>query len=234
MFRYSRQLRNQQTFKFKAIISTVKPSLVPPDYVTNALNSWEDWTENITLFNIEGAIPWRPTKTRLRWAIPTKDPPQLIQLIAEAAQYGKDDIIAIVNSDILLGQGITNIHRLVRLQKWTRWAATSPRWTYTSERLQDAQVTDYGIDIFVAPGNVWSAAFDECPEFLRMGCILWDNWMNCWFLKNINETYVNMRGWKCVYHPKHDEPRNPNIYTEEEVNSLQFTHNGFPPREFRI
>ncbi len=229
-----RSRRNQPLPRFKAIISTVKPTTTPSKHVWDALDSWETLTDNITLFNIENAIPWRPTRTSLRWAIPKKDPPQLIQLVAEAAQYGPDDIVAIINSDIILGQTITKLQRLVMLQKWTKWAATSPRWTYTSERFQDARVTDWGIDIFIAPGQVWNAVFDECPDFLRMGCILWDNWLNCWFLKNIDQTYVNMRGWKCVYHPRHDEQRHPNIYTEEEVNSLQFTHNGFPPREFRI
>ena len=219
---------------FKSIISTVKPTHSPSTHVLRALESWEGVTEQITFFNIENAIPWRPSKTKIKWAIPQKDPPQLIQLIAEAAQHKDDEVVAIVNSDILLDRKVLNINKLKALQKWRKWAATSPRWTYEGDNVNNAKIIDYGIDIFVAPGLVWQAMFEECPPFLRMGCILWDNWVNCWLKANIEETYVNMRPWRCVFHPVHEEGQQQNPYTKEEVDSLQFTHNGFPAREFRI
>ena len=198
-----------------------------------ALDSWQRVANRVCFANRPGEVDLISNVDVATVTLFDADnPPSLRQLAEHAASLGGPDPIAISNSDIVIHPRILRIFRVLEVNPFEEWAATGPRWTVESfYDMGSASITDWGLDVFLAPSGVWKRVANDVPQFLCLGSTLWDNWLNGWFGHNLR-TYINMQPWKCMFHERHESTAT-NPYTPEQSASLTFPFNGLPPMQFK-
>jgi len=147
-------------------------------------------------------------------------PPTIREMLSRAMERMKpESVIAIVNSDIVLTDGILKAIDTAQSHNLGRsWAATSFR--YEGE---PAEVRGQGLDVFVLSAGVLPHIITQIPSFLTIGRPLWDNWMNGWLKQNLRPThYFDMTPWQCVFHPVHTGGAGEKLsrYTDAQVNEV--------------
>lgn len=185
--------------RFSAIISSVKP--FKDDAYTQlqktAIASWLPLADHVFLFNHRDEVG---DLVPVHLIHPTQSPPTIKQMLNDTSREG---VIAIVNSDIVLTPDVLHCLDVVHDKNMGRtWAATSFR--YEGE---PPDVKGQGLDIFVLGPGVVPHILRDIPDFMTIGRIMWDSWINGWLRRNLKSShYFDMTPWKCVFHPEHERP----------------------------
>lgn len=134
-----------------------------------------------------------------------------IKSMAEFASHMHDDLVAVINADIVVTPRILEVEK--KLKELTIPAATSYRYEFdpATGDLESAKriMTDRGMDIFVAPPDVWGMVGKRIPEYLRIGHPTWDSWVCGFFCDNFGFGFRQFTDYRCVFHPKHDGRMSP-------------------------
>lgn len=223
------------------ILSSVRPFQQNRQYADlqlAAIESWEKLGSNIVLFNSSRDC-WVKENDQIRYAQPKDNPPTINEMMAWSLDKGcAETPIAIVNSDIVLGKDINLISQLVKDYQMTRnWAATSFRYTYEPEvglKSAHREVTDFGLDIFIAPRRIWEVIYRDLPSLgatkLTIGRILWDNVVNAYFRERIpSNRYIDLTPWKVVFHPRHGDRGRHVHYDKPTLSGLKILGSGGIP-----
>ena len=200
--------------KLKAILSSAAPfnGSAYDDLQRQAIRSWREVADSTILFNNPEDIGEASMCIE-----PRENPPCVHQMLTAAYKlFKEEDVIALVNSDIVLTPETSRILQVAERQHLGRgWACTSFRW-------EDGQVRGQGLDFFAMTMPVVVQVLRDCPRFMTVGRTLWDNWLNGWLRCHLpSQRFFNITDWKCVHHPLHDRiPNRLSNYTEEQVKEI--------------
>jgi len=225
--------------KIDRIATSVKPFEDDEEYAIlqrAAIDSWQPLAAEIVFFNQEHHLDGMSFSTR-RVMAPWNGHPTIAAMVEKLAELDPNQTGAIVNADITLAPSILESIQHVHSTGYHMvWAGTSPRLAFNPDRKgrvpnpEKAVVLDMGLDFFIASGRVWKRTLPKIPPFLKLGTILWDNWLNSFFSEQLGlrGRYMNLGRYRAVFHPNHAHNGFGCPYSEEQVASLQFRFNGLP------
>ena len=194
--------------KIDVILSSVRPfgqDAAYDELQKLAINSWFIVAKNVVLFNMpEDTGNWQ--RPGIIYVNPDRNPPTIKQMLEYAKTRNEEDIVAIVNSDIVLSPAVAKIPRVAQANSLGRaWACTSLRQTLDPETMLVSGPADYGLDFFCSTVRIWNDVAKAVPGVLTIGRSIWDNWINTFLCQYIDRSkYFDITPWKCVIHPKHD------------------------------
>ncbi len=222
--------------RFSAILSSVRP-FCDDGYTAcqqKAIASWEQVCDKVVLFNkpeeAGGLIP--------AVFVESSSPPNIKEMLQWAHDnIPEDGVIAIVNSDIVLSRWILRCIEIANKRNLNMgWAATSRRW---EEGVNGHELKGWGLDIFILTPRIITHILRDVPDYMTIGRVLWDNWLNGWLRAHIRSShYFDITSWKCVFHPNHERPNGRvggdfTQYTDEQVKAIYSRGNiscgGMPP-----
>lgn len=112
----------------------------------------------------------------------------------------------IANADIVLGSGIRRLLETLTLCEAN--CAVSKRYTLP-EGGDTSKATlveaDYGVDFFVAKPEVWRHVARKIPKDFKLGRIVWDTWLVCFFVTEYFWSCYDATPSRVVFHPKHGD-----------------------------
>lgn len=196
--------------KIDCILSSIRPFGQNPGYdelQRKALDSWFAVSRTVVLFNLPedtGNIQ----RSGLLYVGPDKNPPSIKHMLATLKDRQEEEIVALVNSDIVLGPEVGKIPKVVLANSLGRaWACTSYRYVIDPEVPEWlGSPVDKGLDFFCSTVRIWNDVARQIPGVLTVGRPVWDNWMNSFFHMYINASkYFDITPWVCVLHPRHEE-----------------------------
>jgi len=168
-----------------------------------------------------------------------KEPPTIKSMLEASTRWlRQDSVMAIVNSDILLGKEILGIRPAASSMGGT-WAATSFRRELSNDEIEKGldRVEGQGLDIFVITPSVARHIIRDIPDFLTIGRGGWDNWMCGWMRKNLQDgRFFDFTNWRCVHHRRHKSGMDRHApYTEEQTKQIfnGISKNGLPNLQFQ-
>ena len=228
--------------KLDRILSSARPYKEGTSYTAHqklALASQLKVAKTVVLFNLPEEVD-NPQQPGLVLVGPNQNPPTIRQLLEYLAVANDDEVVAIVNSDIILTKDFAKItEAAARASLGRAWACTSFRQCYIPETGELLPPTDYGLDIFCSTVRIWRDVAKAIPGVLTIGKPLWDNWLNSFLHTYIDRNkYFDITDWKCVLHAPHDD-RNHSISTEEQplfsAAAQTITHpGGLPTRKLPL
>jgi hypothetical protein len=195
-----------------------------------ALDSWLKLKAAVILLNDkcevnvpEGVLLQQPKEAH----------PSIYELIGAGLDYAKnkqDVVIAIVNSDIILTENFIKVLQLGDKLS-NAWAATSQRYHY-KKTIALADITDKGLDVFVATPRIWQDVYSAMPTMnahkMKIGRNLWDTWLSGYFKTHVMGTkYIDFTHWKCVFHKEHPQAESVNN-SPADIGDLVYAGYGMP------
>ena len=195
--------------KIDCILSSVRPFGQSPDYdrlQTQAIDSWFAVSKTVNLFNLQEDTN-NLERTGLIYVGPDRNPPSFKFMLDSLKDRNPGEVVAIVNSDIVLGAPIGLIPKAVMLNSMGRaWACTSERHGIDPQNPGVSPPKDKGLDFFCSTVRIWNDVAQKIPGALTIGRPIWDNWLNSFFRVYINQSrYFDITPWVAVFHPKHEE-----------------------------
>lgn len=217
--------------KLPVIISSAKPfdGGAYDNLQRRAINSWREVTDHRLMFNDAEEIECLGDGFYR-----TEDTPPTIKEMLEVAISCGHQIVAIVNSDIVLTPKILKVFDVTAGDRLgSLWAATSFR--YEMDGKIALGITGQGLDCFIMTKRVVQEVLKDVSPIMTIGRGLWDNWLNGWLRRNIpSGRYFNMTPWECVFHNVHErEPNRLPGYTDDQVGKIMSSGHlsaaGIPP-----
>lgn len=186
-------------------ISSARPFAQSTEYAVNqerASRSWIDKFGRVYYFgHYEGGLCHKNTF----FARKDEDWPRIKQM-AEFASQMDSVYVALINADIVLTDGITDV--MTKMHDLSLPAATSYRYGFDPvdyPNLDNAirHKEDRGMDIFIAHPGIWKLVVRDIPEYLRFGHPTWDTWICGYFCEHLGYGFRHFTENRCVFHPKH-------------------------------
>lgn len=114
---------------------------------------------------------------------------------------GQPDWAVLVNADIIVTEKLKGVVR--HMEQRGIPAATSRRWQFKAS-MDDADVTDRGLDIFIAKPWLWQSLSKEIPTGYRFGHCEWDTWVLGKLMQRTHWKMGDFTPSRCVFHPVHE------------------------------
>lgn len=131
--------------------------------------------------------------------------PQIEHLMKLAGTLAEP--VAIVNADIVLGQGVAEIEK--ELMQRGALCAMSRRFEFEGEDVESGRMIDNGLDFFWATPSVWKLAAKLVPKNYRIGHCLWDTWTLGFMCTHYYAWLWDITECRVVFHPKHQWRKTP-------------------------
>jgi len=203
------------------VISSHRALKDSPEVAKNQIRahkSWQNVFDEILYFGDP-----EPELTCPKTSFITSEDFPPIAAMATAASMG-GDFACLINADIVVSKGL--IWAMGDVWKRGGMAATSKRYEFVDENLNDAQIVDVGIDFFGASYDLWAQVAKRVPPHYRVGHSSWDTWLMGFFNTVAPQQYWDITNRRCIYHPKHgDRKRAHHIKAIDDIYTLSC---GFP------
>lgn len=222
--------------RIEIFVSSVKPFKDEKDaYTANqviALNSWKRVASKIILFNkpedlaeypLEG-IEFRATKN-------PEGIPYIKEMVGVLAKLDGDKAGAILNGDIVVEPEVLKVFDLrEKYQLGRAWGCTSRRHRLSPAREKLGVVEDdWGLDFFLATGQVWKLCEDYVPDFLTVGRGQWDNWMVGWMKAKVPVSrWFDITNLAVIWHKEHSRKKKMSCYSENLMATVKQWGEGMP------
>lgn len=135
-------------------------------------------------------------------------------MLAEFASHMTTEYVALINADIVLTSGISNVEQ--RMRDCSLPSATSYRYEFEPSDYPNLDKAirhkeDRGMDLFIAHPNIWKLVAKDVPEALWFGHNCWDTWVCGYFCHHLGYGFRQFTEDRCVFHPKHGGRNQPNV-----------------------
>lgn len=175
----------------------------PPQIVENQIRAKQSWDKYLTR-----VIYMNQPEPRLFGKntsfVTAEEKPEIKSLaivLGAQPEWG-----CIINADIVLGGGIK---RVIDTLLWCRAdCVVSRRYTIPENGQIDQsklEHNDNGVDFFAAKPEVWRRVAQKIPRDFKLGKIVWDTWMVCFFVTEYFWSCYDITPAKAVFHPKHGD-----------------------------
>jgi hypothetical protein len=160
-------------------ISSHKPFAKSDEYARNQTRAHATWIDKFDQIYYIGHYEEGLCSKQSQFVRPDGDYPT-IKAMAELAHTLTPGYTAILNADIVLGDGIKDV--AAKMDQMALPAATSYRYEFDPAD-PDPMATalrhkeDRGMDIFIATGAIWKMVAKEIPDNLWFGHNRWDSWV---------------------------------------------------------
>lgn len=195
-------------------ISSAKPFKLSEEYARNQERAARALHEK---FNVSGIFYVGHYEEgldgeKVQFVRPDEDYPR-IKMMADFASRMTTDYVAILNADIVLWSGISEVE--ARMRAMALPAATSYRYEFDPEEYPNLgnavrHKEDRGMDIFIANPAIWKLVARDVPEDLWFGHPTWDSWVCGYFCHHLGYGFRQFTEDRCVFHPKHGGRVTPN------------------------
>jgi hypothetical protein len=190
-----------------------------PEYAANQKRAAVSWSGIFNTVYYFGSFEEDLAAPHVMWA--RADDWPTIKEMASFASHIKGDLVALINADIVVTPEILAVEQ--KLKELTIPAATSYRYEFDPTKPDFSEAVrikeDRGMDIFVAPGEIWKMVAERIPEYLRIGHPTHDSWLCGFFCKNFGFGFRQFTDYRCIFHPKHngrETPHSPTIRSDDE------------------
>jgi hypothetical protein len=144
--------------------------------------------------------------------MPSEPFPTIRSMLAGVPRIAPGDSITIINSDIVLHDGMKTILRDAGRNSYC--IASSRRRCADSLELDE---NDRGRDIWILGKTAHEMISRRIPDSLRIGHQKWDGWMYHFAIKHFPDTFIDFTDRKLVFHPKHGDRKMPHAALVELV-----------------
>lgn len=196
------------------LLSSHKPFAQSPEYADNQERASKSWAEKYNVSNIfyVGHYEDGLDSEKTQFVRPEEDYPR-IKMMADFASKMTGDYVALINADIVLWSGISEVEK--KMRDISLPAATSYRYEFDPAdypNLGNAtrHKEDRGMDIFIANPKIWWMVARDAPDDLWFGHPTWDSWVCGYFCHNLGYGFRQFTEDRCVFHPKHGGRLTPN------------------------
>lgn len=196
------------------LLSSAKPFAKSQEYATNQERASKSWQEHYTISGIfyVGHYEAGLDSEKTQFVKPEGDYPR-IKMMAEFASHMNSEYVAIINADIVLGSGITEVER--KMRDCSLPAATSYRYEFEPSDYPNLDKAvrhkeDRGMDIFIAHPGIWKLVAKDIPEDLWMAHQTFDSWLCGYFCHHLGYGFRQFTEDRCVFHPRHGGRQTPN------------------------
>lgn len=192
-------------------VSSHKPHAQSGEYRQNQIAAHESWYpvfDEIYYFGPDEPELSDP-KTSF---VPADNFPWVRDMMAFAGRQRQ--LVALINADIIVTPRLRTIE--IQMDQKAINAGVSKRWNMAPklDSLDDAQVTDKGLDIFLAKPWLWREVARQCPAGYRIGHCEWDTWTLGTLMRITHRKMADFTESKCIFHPIHegrDRPFNKEV-----------------------
>jgi len=228
--------------KIDVILSSVRPFGQKPSYDENQRKAIETWffvAKRVILFNLPEDTK-NMQRPGLSYVGPNTNPPTIKQMLVSVIGLNDEEVVAIVNSDIMLSQAIGKIPIVALSNSLGRaWACVSSRQTLDKRTGIVSPPSDNGLDFFCSTVRIWRDVEAKIPGVLAIGRPVWDNWVNSFFRGYIDPAkYFDITSWKAIIHTDHDEhfrfTDDTNRLVGEAASTLVGKPGGMPSRVLKL
>jgi hypothetical protein len=167
-----------------------------------ALNQWRAFDSWKRVF--DGVVYFgEPCRTIDEGAkfVPAEQFPRIKDMAAYCAKL--PGWSCLINADIVIGENFRDVE--FRLMERGASCATSRRYEFDGESIEDGKIEDMGMDFFAATQPQWMRFAYECPDILRIGGQLWDTWALGFFNTIAPKTFFDITPCKVIFHPRHGD-----------------------------
>lgn len=192
-------------------ISSHKPFSKSKEYAANQTAASASWKDKFSKLYYIGHYEEGLCHENTMFVRPGGDYPT-IKSMAELAATLNEPYTAILNADIILGDGVLEVEK--KMFDMALPAAVSYRHEFIpGEPLESAvrHKEDRGMDIFIATAAIWRMVAKEIPEGLWFGHNCWDTWVCGFFCHHLGYGFRHFTDFRCVFHPKHEGRQQPNL-----------------------